>query len=108
MTENPSRRGVLKSVGEAGVVTTTSVFASCAGSDDSETETRQTARMSPSSESAASETPTLCEDVFGEWSTPGGTDTETPACANVDLDVVVVGRPETPTPTDSTSTPTSS
>lgn len=119
MNKEPSRREVLNSLGKASVVTTASVFAGCAGSNDAETETRRTVktaptaeseptssdRTTPSPESTASETATLCEEVFGEWSTPGGANTEMPECVNVDLDVVVIGRPETPTPTDSTSTP---
>lgn len=114
------RRKILKSIGEAGVVTTGSVLAGCIGSDNPKTETGQTEAppsvtesgatrltqtVPSSSEPSESEAPTLCSKTLEYDPIPGGEDTATPECANVELDVVVGGRAETPTPTDSTSTP---
>lgn len=119
MGKECKRRKVLKSIGEAGVLTTGSALAGCTGSGNSKTETDQTEAPSSATESGAtrltqtvppsepgeSETPTLCSKALEYDPIPGGEDTATPECTNVELNTVVGGRAETPTPTDSTSTP---
>lgn len=120
MEKSYKKRKILKSIGEAGVVATGSVLAGCIGSNNSKTETGQTEAptsatesgttrltqtVPPSSEPSESEEPTLCSKALEYDPIPGGEDTATPECANVELDIVVGGRAETPTPTDSTSTP---